>query len=147
MDDISIDSRIMKRTGLNRYEVKFYKLFCDAASQDHGLIIPDSVKDDLAELIEGEYDSEISSWDDSIEEEYDKWLELFKTKGLLIEPCQDNFGGMITLLHGYTPYEDPEIYVSYREKGTEKWVHRTLRSNFLTHKDLFIKKGYEFKLD
>ena len=147
MNDFDIDSRIMKMTGLDRHETKFYKLFCESADCVTKLVISDSVKDDLADIVEGEYDVETSSWDNSIEEEYTKWLKLFKTKGLLVEPCKDNFDEEITILQGYTPYDDPDIYIPYRKIGTQNWSHRVLKFNLSNHKESFINKGYEFKLD
>jgi len=147
MNDLDIDFRIMNQTGLDRHEAKFYKLFCESADCVTKLIISDSIKDELADIIEGEYNSETSSWDNSIEEEYTKWMKLFKTKGLLVEPCKDNSGEEIILLQGYTPYDDPEIYVPYRELGTKEWNHRVLKVNILNHEESFINNGYEFKLD
>ena len=131
--------KIIEKTGLNRLEAKFYYPFYKAAGMNDNIIMYGETKYLVEEILEKEPNGQTAK------DTYQYFLALFREKGLIEKEDAQLHSEKYPILSGYTPFNDPELYIPYRKRGEEKWNGRLPRELLTTEGERMSGLGYEFR--
>ena len=138
MDNIT--AKVMAETGLTAEGVKYYEFFYRHAGLNDRVIMFDDVKFDIRRLLKNDGQEGNNS---QTEETYNHWLLFFKDKGLISE--RQFPMALYPILDGYTPFEDPKLYIGYRKRGEEEWSGRLSTELLPIQRKTMLAQGYEFR--
>ncbi len=137
--------RIKERTGLRTDRAaEAYAHFVHHAEFDRGIITGGDVSHEFYGQAKEEGNRGGENLINLGKGRYERWLARFRRLGLIAQTdFKDGSGSKYPLLVGYNYFNDPEVYVRYRKKGTDSWNGRITRCA-KEEMARMSREGYEF---